>query len=130
MLSGCNNNPETSSIKTTTESKASVTTVELTAGNFSDYVATNSSSSFNVNTNYTTYYTHFVGAHNCVFIGCTVTYQYVVNGNEPSEAAGTTVSLTISGDGEANPFHVKVTSGYNYYVFRIISASGTVKIPE
>ncbi len=40
---------------------------------------------------------------------------------------GETVPLTLSGDGQANPYHVKLGAA-GYYRFVVVAASGTVEI--
>ena len=122
LMTGCTASKENVVSNTPKES------VTLNADNFSTYVATNSSSSLvnNTSTN-VIYYTHFVGADYCKFVNCTVTYTYVANGGIPS-GTGTTISLTLSGDGEALPYFVKSQSNNAYYSIGIISASGTVEV--
>ena len=103
--------------------------VELTKDNFSTYVAVNCSSSLisNETSRYTVvYYAYFIGADYCKFVNCTVTYTYVY---APSGSAGEeiTVPLTLSGDGQADPYFAQLRDNY-YYTFKFISASGTVMV--
>ncbi len=122
LMTGCTASKENVVSNTPKES------ITLSAENFSKYVATNSSSSL-IGSSYNNviYYTHFVGADYCKFIDCTVTYTYVANGSTPS-GTGTTISLTLSGDGETLPYYVHSQSGNVYYSIGIISASGTVEV--
>ncbi len=96
-------------------------TVALTAKNFSTYVATNSSAAFNANGR-GFYYTFFIGADHCRFIDCEVTYSY--SGVDSSSKI--TVSLSISGDGEAKPFFAE--NMYSPSTIKIESAKGTVEV--
>ena len=104
-------------------------TIELTKDNFSTYVATNSMVAYNNMTyDYATYFTHFIGANGCSFIDCTVTYRYVTGSVETNDASDTTVPLSLSGDGEAKPFMVRLTSTVRMYSFYLVSVSGKVEI--
>ena len=101
--------------------------VQLTKDNFSTYVAINCNSSLisNETSSYTVvYYAYFIGADYCKFVDCKVTYLYSYNGNPGAE---TTVPLTLSGDGQANPFYATQRNNY-YYTFQFVSASGTVMV--
>ena len=112
-----------------TASNGPIETVTLNAENFSTYVATNSISTGRDDYYSMTYYTYFIGADNCKFIDCSVTYQYVVAGNTPTGTNGTTVPLTISGDGEAVPYSIRISgTTYTPYVLHVISSSGTVEV--
>ena len=41
---------------------------------------------------------------------------------------GETVPLTLSGDGQANPYHVRINTTAGYYRFVVVAASGTVEV--
>ena len=41
---------------------------------------------------------------------------------------GETVPLTLSGDGQANPYHVQINTTAGYYRFVVVAASGTVEV--
>ena len=70
---------------------------------------------------------YFIGADYCKFIDCTVIYTYIRNSS--TDAVGEqTIKLTISGDGEAWPYHVSGQSSGIYYYIVVTSASGTVEI--
>ena len=98
-------------------------TVSLTASNFSTYVAINSIAVLvNSATHDVAYYSYFIGADYCKFINCTVTYKY----NGSGEAS--TVSLTLSGDGQADPFIVPNQTTHALYVLSVTGASGTVEV--
>lgn len=125
-LSGCSANGQNAA-----DNKVSDTpkeTVTLSATNFSTYVACNSSVTFNNSTNdYANYFTYFIGADYCKFVNCTVTYGYAYMANA-YEGAGETVPLTLSGDGQANPYHVRINTAAGYYRFVVVAASGTVEV--
>ena len=104
-----------------------IETVTLTADNFSKYVATYSDSTGRDPNYFSIYYTHFVGADYCKFIDCTVTYEYTLVGNQPS-GNGKTISLSLSGNGETEPFTIKPSNNNIAYYAYIISASGTVEV--
>lgn len=102
--------------------------VELTKDNFSTYVAINCSSSLisNETSRYTVvYYAYFIGADYCKFVNCTVTYSFCYSGN--NSGSEVTVPLTLSGDGQADPYYVQLRDNY-YYTFKFVSASGTVMV--
>lgn len=101
--------------------------VELTTDNFSKYVATNSSSTITIDGNYQyiLYYTHFIGADNCKFIDCSVTYTYW--NSEVTPEVGTTVPLSLSGDGETE-FACDVQRHGVFRIFYLMSVSGTVEV--
>lgn len=123
-LVGCNSNNTTSN----TESNEPVQTVELSSSNFSDYVAINSSASLiNSDSQDVIYYSYFIGADYCKFIDCSVTYVYVHSGSG-SSSSQSTVKLTISGDGQANPYFVYKQNNHTYYYISVISVSGTVEV--
>ena len=104
-------------------------TDQLSVGNFSKYVAVNTTAAVISNTaNSVIFYSYFIGADYCKFINCTVTYTYVVGNNEPSSNSGQTVPLTLSGDGQAEPFHVSLSSANVYYRIVVLNASGTVEV--
>ncbi len=103
-------------------------TVSLTKDNFSKYVTTNSTCSYHSNNDYANYYTYFVGAKCCKFISCEVTYVYTYQGAETTATSGTTITLTIAGDGEALPYVARTSQNAGYYALVVISASGTVQV--
>lgn len=101
-------------------------TVTLSKDNFSTYIATNTSIAFASKSDYYIFYfTHFIGADNCRFIDCTITYCYSSGSTSTKRE---TVSLTISGDGEAKPYMESFSYYPNNYSFSLISASGTIKV--
>ena len=104
-----------------------IETVTLSSSNFSKYVATYSNSTGRDPNYFSIYYTHFVGADNCKFIDCTVTYAYTIVGNQPA-GSGTTIPLSISGDGETEPFTIKPSNNNIAYHAYIIAATGTVEV--
>lgn len=121
-LTGCNSNKVDNRVSDTPKE-----TVTLRKENFSTYVACNSSVTFNNTSNhYANYFTYFIGADYCKFVNCTVTYGYAYMANEFT-GTGETVPLTLSSDGQANPYHVKLAAA-GYYRFVVVAASGTVKI--
>ena len=99
--------------------------VTLSAENFSKYVAVNTVSSYASAYDAVTYFSYFIGADNCRFIDCSVSYKYVYGG---SSFGYGTIPLTISGDGQANPFHTRENNRDTYYTISITSASGTIYI--
>ena len=114
----------------TTDNKVSDSpkqSVTLSAENFSTYVATNSSSALlNNSYNDVIYYTYFNGADYCKFVNCTVTYKYV--SNQSAEGTEETIKLTLSGDGETNPYFARSQNRYTYYHVVVTAASGTVEV--
>ena len=122
-MSGCNSNANENNFSN--KPKSSVT---LTAENFSSYVATQSTSTLIDNAyNDVIYYTYFIGADYCKFIDCTVTYTYI-HDSSTNAVGGQTIKLTLSGDGEAWPYHAIKQSNHIYYWIVVTSASGTVEI--
>ncbi len=122
-LTGCNSNKVDNRVSDTPKE-----TVTLSKENFSTYVACNSSVTFNNTSNdYANYFTYFIGADYCKFINCTVTYGYAYMANEYT-GTGETVPLTLSGDGQANPYHVRINTTAGYYRFAVVAASGTVEV--
>lgn len=119
VLTGCNSQEKEKATDSPKE------TVQLTAKNFSTYVAINSSSTSVGNDSKVRYYTYFIGADYCKFIDCKVSYIYR-HATTPSSDSNeqTTISLSISGDGEAAFF---LTGGLYYYC-EVVSASGTVLV--
>lgn len=121
-LTGCNSNKVDNRVSDTPKE-----TVTLSKENFSTYVACNSSVTFNNTSNhYANYFTYFICADYCKFVNCTVTYGYAYMTNEYT-GTGETVPLTLSGDGQANPYHVKFEAA-GYYRFVVVAASGTVEV--
>ena len=121
-LTGCNSNKVDNRVSDTPRE-----TVTLRKENFSTYVACNSSVTFNNTSNhYANYFTYFIDADYCKFVNCTVTYGYAYMANEYT-GTGETVPLTLSGDRQANPYHVKLAAA-GYYRFVVVAASGTVEV--
>ena len=81
----------------------------------------------NTSNDYANYFTYFIGADYCKFVNCTVTYGYAYIANEYT-GTGETVPLTLSGDGQANPYHVRINTTAGYYRFVVVAASGTVEV--
>lgn len=103
---------------------ASSETVDLTVQNFGKYIAVNTSSSMaDYSNDSLIYYSYFIGSSYCRFEECKVTYKYVSGTN--AETVENTVSLTISGDGQAEPIYVR-NNGRTYYKLVVVSASGKV----
>lgn len=101
-LTGCNSNKVDNRVSDTPKE-----TITLSKENFSIYVACNSSVTFNnTSYHYANYFTYFIGADYCKFVNCTVTYGYAYMANEYTDT-GETVPLTLSGDGQANLYHVQ-----------------------
>lgn len=124
---GSNNANNNNSGADNTISNSPKESVQLSAGNFSKYVAVNSTVSLIYNEyNSVVYYSYFNGADYCKFINCTVTYSYLLNGG--GEGNQYTVPLTLSGDGQSDPFFVSRPDRYTYYSIKIIGASGTVEV--
>ena len=122
-LTGCNSNKADNRFSDTPKE-----TVTLSKENFSNYVASNSSVTFNnTSSDYANYFTYFIGADYCKFVNCTVTYGYAYMENEYT-GTGETVPLTLSGDGQANPYHVRISTKAGYYRFVVMAASGTVEV--
>lgn len=122
-LTGCNSNKADNRVSDTSKE-----TVTLSKENFSTYVACNSSVTFNnTSSDYANYFTYFIGADYCKFVNCTVTYGYAYMENEYT-GTGETVPLTLSGDGQANPYHVRISTKAGYYRFVVVTASGTVEV--
>lgn len=101
--------------------------VQLSAGNFSKYVAVNSNAALISNLNECViFYSYFIGADYCKFVNCTVTYAYLFKGT--GEGTEHTIHLSLSGDGQAEPFCTRITSNYSYYALSVIGASGMVEV--
>lgn len=101
--------------------------VELTADNYVNYIAINTNMVI-INSSYDTmYYSYFIGSNHCKFIDCKLTYKYVSNSGSAESSTGT-IPLTLSGDGQANPFYVRSPNRGVYYSIVIITATGTVQI--
>ena len=108
-LTGCNSNKADNRVSDTPKE-----TVTLSKENFSTYVACNSSVTFNNTSNdYANYFTYFIGD------------AYMAN---EYTGTGETVPLTLSGDGQANPYHVRINTTAGYYRFVVVAASGTVEV--
>ena len=122
LLTGCNPKEENKVTDTPKES------IQLSASNYINYVAINTSIA-TPNPNYADviYYSYFIGADYCKFVDCKLTYKYVLNGGT-AESATETIALTLSGDGQANPFYARSQNRGNYYNIVITGASGTVQI--
>lgn len=105
-------------------------TVQLTMANFSNYVAINSSSTYNSNKGSWIFYTHFIGADGYIFIDCKVSYYYKWSMGSQEILDGSTgvANLSLSGDGEAAPYLYTTTNGVA--VFTISSVSGTIEISK
>ena len=124
-LTGCSANTNNSDNNVSNSPKESV---ELSGSNFSKYVAVNSTAAIINNAyNDVIYYSYFIGADYCKFVNCSVTYTYAQNGGATG-ANDYTVSLSLSGDGQADPYFVRNTSAHVYYSIVIKSASGTVEV--
>lgn len=122
-LSGCNSDKVDNRVSGTIKE-----TITLSASNFSTYVACNSIVTFNNTSNdYANYFTYFIGADYCKFINCNVTYGYAQMDNEYT-IGRETVPLSLSGDGQTNPFHARFNTATAYYRFVVIDASGTVEV--
>ena len=117
LLTGCNPQED----KITDSPKESV---ELSASNFSTYVAINTTSVFNPDYNDMCFYSYFIGADYCKFVDCKVTYKYV-GANTSSEY---TVPLTLSGDGQALAYIARNIGRGQTYTLTVTSAKGTVHI--
>ena len=97
--------------------------IKLNKANFQTYVAINSSCTVDENNWTRTYYSHFIGSNKCTFKGCYVSYRYVYGTTYRGED---TAALSLSGDGQAEPFHIKITNYKENYTIEIVSASGMV----
>ena len=129
LITGCKsgekstNNSDTSSVGDNKISDSPKESVSLTKSNFSTYVAINSIAVLvNSATHDVAYYSYFIGADYCKFRNCTVTYKY----SGPGETS--TVSLTLSGDGQADPYFVANQATHAFYVLSVTGASGTVEV--
>ena len=121
-LMGCNPKEDNKITDTPKES------VQLSAKNYTTYVAINTSIAMpNAGYNDVIYYSYFIGADYCKFVDCKLTYKYVLNGGS-NESSEETVPLTLSGDGQANPFFARALNRGNYYNIVITGASGTVQV--
>ena len=116
MLTGCGTTSSNEEAHKENES------IQLTTSNFSTYVATNSNAVSLGNDSYVRYYTYFIGADNCRFIDCQVTYYYQHATSPIADPTEETIKLSLSGDGEANFFYVRGL----YYVLVVKSVKGTV----
>lgn len=130
-LSGCGKSSNTTNNTSSADNKISNSpkeSVALTVENFSTYVAINSSSTLlNNSYNDVIYYSYFVGADYCKFVNCTVTYKYKRSGTEYT-TEDYTVALSLSGDGQADPYFVYNQGRSMYYFLIIVAASGTVEV--
>ncbi len=98
--------------------------ITLSLDNFSTYVAINSTIVvLSESSSSRAYYSYFIGADDCRFYDCSVTYEYKNTSGEASSGA-ITVPLSLSGDGQTNVF----TARNGLYEIKIVSAAGTVKI--
>lgn len=100
-------------------------TVTLTQKNFSTYVAVNTTCTPFEGRSYALYYSYFIGADECKFIDCTVTYKYT--GTNDSEKTFT-VPLSLSGDGQAIPFVGGMNVGTTHCTLSVTNAKGTVEV--
>lgn len=125
-LVGCKNQPCTCSTQGGV-SNGPLQTVSLSKNNFSTYVATNTTMSFDTNhVGYAHYHTNFIGAGYCKFINCSVTYAYIMNGS--TSTSGNEVPLTLSGDGETKECICRINNAGVSYDIYIVSAKGTVEV--
>ena len=121
-LTGCNPKEDNKVTDTPKES------VQLSTSNYTSYVAINTSIAMpNAGYNDVIYYSYFIGADYCKFVDCKLTYKYVLSGGS-AESSEETVPLTLSGDGQANPFFARALSRGSYYSIVITGASGTVQV--
>lgn len=100
-------------------------TVTLGKDNFSTYVAVNTNCTYAADGNYVIYFSYFIGADNCKFIDCSVTYQYDGASDQKNSI---TVPLSLSGDGQANPFYNRLVIGGSVCSLKVTSAKGTVEV--
>ena len=102
--------------------------VKLSEKNYTSYIAINTTFAM-PNAGYADviYYSYFIGADYCKFVDCTISYKYIINSGA-AESAMETVPLTLSGDGQANPFYARLNNRGNYYRIVITGASGTVQV--
>ena len=134
-LSGCNPknsdsvNPSNGNTQATNQSAQTTKgKVQLSAENYTTYIAINTSIALpNAGYSDVIYYSYFIGSSYCKFIDCKLTYKYVLNGGS-NESSPVTVPLTLSGDGQAEPFYARALNRGNYYAIVITGASGTVQI--
>lgn len=128
-LTGCNSDSgNSSSSEDNRVVDSPKESVSLSASNFSTYVAVNSSAAIlNNSYNDVIYYSYFIGADYCKFVNCFVTYTYAKNGTT-NIASSFTVPLTLSGDGQAEPFFVRDQTRFTYYSLVVTAASGTVEV--
>ena len=146
LLPGCKNNEKVVNINSTNESSTLAEdnkttdssnennkttdspkeTVSLTVSNFSTYVAINTNAAVITNSySDTIYFSYFIGADYCKFINCSVTYKYEVNGSSSGEKF--VAHLTLSGDGQADPYIVRNHPRAAYYLV-VTSAYGVVEV--
>lgn len=134
-LTGCKPTNDNKAVKSSDGNSQSVTTssqpikgkVELTADNYVNYIAINTNMVI-INSSYDTmYYSYFIGSNHCKFVDCKLTYEYVSNSGSAGSSA-VTIPLTLSGDGQANPFYIRSPNRGVYYSIVITKASGTVQI--
>ena len=102
--------------------------VKLSEKNYSTYVAINTSFAM-PNAGYADiiYFSYFIGADYCKFVDCTITYKYVINSGSV-ESPEETVPLTLSGDGQANPYYARLNNRGYFFNIVITGASGTVQV--
>ena len=123
MLTGCNNSSGGALPVKERE------TVNLSEHNYSKYIAVYTySDSYNSGSTYTFYRYHLEGSPLCKFNDCKITYAFASESGQLQENyTSYEIDLTISGCGESK--EVTRRLGYSgYYVFKVISASGTVEI--
>lgn len=106
-------------------------TVSLSAKNYDKYIAVYADSD-TVSDGYATgyYRYHLVGSNLCKFNDCKLTYTFVNQQGEEYEDKYT-MNLTISGCGESKEVALSYRNNGKqtaYYIFKVLSASGTVEI--
>ena len=104
--------------------------VELTLSNLGKYVAINNNAvllnNSSTGNNVVVFYAYFIGADYCKFINCTISYYYSPSGGGPNGGENTT-GLSLSGDGQANPFYT-IIDGNHWYSFNVSAVTGTVLV--
>ena len=124
-LSGCGN-------KTSVVPEEKREKITLTAENYSKYIAVYTDLEAIHDNYYVTWYYRYqlVGSNLCKFNDCEITYEYVNQQGQASDITRKTINLTISGCGETEEvsFNSRIDKSVAYYIFNVVSASGTVEV--
>ena len=107
-------------------------TVALTEYNYSKYIAVYTFSDSYGSSPMTLYHYQFVGSSLCKFNDCKITYAFArQDGSLEENYKSYRIDLTLSGCGETIEVSVGNYNNYrntDYYILKVLSASGTVEI--